>query len=146
MQLTTNFSLQELTASAKALAKGIDNTPSDEAIEALKALCENVLQPARDEVGSIEVSSGYRCPALNKAVKGAKNSQHVLGEAADISNDDSAALFHFIRENLEFDQLIWEEGNDEQPAWVHVSYSLNGNRNTVLRKRVNSKGYEIWEA
>lgn len=123
MQLTNNFSLEELTRSADASKQKIANKPSVNEISNLKALAENILQPLRDAVGVISISSGYRSEALNKAVGGAATSQHLLGQAADFKCADMAKAYAYIKENLPFDQLIWEFGDDKQPAWVHVSFS-----------------------
>ena len=108
-------------------------TPSQEIIEALTLLTINVLQPAREVVGPISVSSGYRPLPLNKYIGGSENSQHCKGEAADLICEDNAHLFDIIKKHLPFDQLIWEFGNDQEPAWVHVSYNVNSNRGMILR-------------
>ena len=138
MKLSENFSLAEFTKSATAIRHGIDNIPGPRAIGKLQGLVDNVLQPLRDWHGkSIRVESGYRCPALNAAVRGASTSQHMDGEAGDIETKgdaDNGKLFNYIRENLPFDQLIWEYGDDENPAWIHVSHRTDGeNRGQVLR-------------
>ena len=140
-KLSENFTLEELTNSIAAKNLGIDNTPPAIAIACLRSLAINVLQPARDFIEApITVSSGYRSPQLNKVLGGAKKSQHITGEAADIVCFDNSLLFNFIRNQLEFDQLIWEFGTDEQPDWIHVSYSMSANRMEVLRaKKVGKK-------
>lgn len=131
------FSIKELSASTEAKRMGIDNTPTPEAVANLTALVEAVLDPLRERYGySIMVSSGYRCPRLNKAVGGAETSQHVRGEAADIyvgNAKDKAMLFSLIYYLLPYDQLIWEKGNDEAPSWIHVSYREGSNRRECLR-------------
>jgi hypothetical protein len=133
-KLTENFTLQELTHSITAKNRGIDNTPNAVVIFKMRALAKNVLQPARDFLGApITVSSGYRSPKLNKAIGGAKYSQHRLGEAADIVCENNKLVFDYIYDNLEFDQLIWEFGDDLQPDWIHVSFTNDGNRGEVLR-------------
>jgi uncharacterized protein YcbK (DUF882 family) len=132
MQLTSNFSLEELTRSADATKLKIANRPSMNEINNLKALAENVLQPLRDAVGVISINSGYRCKKLNDAVGGSDTSQHMLGQAADFKCADMAKAFDHIKKNLPFDQLIWEHGNDTQPAWIHVSYSPR-HRKQVIR-------------
>lgn len=120
------FSIDELSASTEARKMGIDNTPTPEAVANLTALVDAVLDPLREKYGyPIHVSSGYRCPRLNKAVGGALNSQHTTGEAADIyvgRPREMAELFSLIYYTLPYDQLIWEKGTDEAPAWIHVSY------------------------
>lgn len=133
------FSIEELTASTEARKMGIDNTPTSEVIANLTALVEAVLDPLRERYGHpIIVSSGYRCPRLNKAVGGAETSQHVKGEAADIYVADAkgrAELFSIIYYLLPYDQLIWERGTDEAPAWIHVSYREGNNRRECLRTK-----------
>lgn len=135
MQLSKNFTLAELTVTQVSA----ENEPSLVQIEALRKLAENVLQPLRDAYGKpIRVNSGFRSLAVNKKVGGSATSAHCKGEAADLSCADNAAIFHIIREQLPFDQLIWEAGNDHQPAWVHVSYREGNNRHQVLRM-INGK-------
>ncbi len=125
------FTIEEMTKSSTAKANGIDNTPSEEGVLKLQKLIEAVLDPLREWYGKpIKVNSGYRCEALNKAIGGAKSSQHMLGEAADItvgSKEENEKLFNYIKDNLEFDQLI----NESDFSWVHVSY-----REGRLRKQV----------
>lgn len=131
------FSIKELSASNEARKMGIDNTPTPEAVENLTALVEAVLDPLRERYGyPIKVSCGYRCKRLNAAVGGSKTSQHVLGEAADIyvgNTNERAMLFSMIYYLLPYDQLIWEKGSDEAPAWIHVSYREGNNRRECLR-------------
>jgi hypothetical protein len=142
MNLTKNFTLQEMYKSTTAIRLGIDNTPSDIAINNLRLLCNNVLQPLRDHMDeSIKVNSGYRSPDLNKKIGGSKSSQHCLGQAADIScGERTAEIYEYIKNNLIFDQIIWEFGNDDNPDWVHVSYSSTKNRKQCLRAyKINNK-------
>lgn len=129
-----HFTIDELCRSDTARSRGIDNTPTKEVRKNLTALVGNVLDPLREWYGKpIRVNSGYRCPALNKAVGGVANSQHLTGQAADIDTRDTAEnrkLMKHIEDSLDFDQLIWENGG----AWVHVSYRADGkNRRQVLR-------------
>jgi hypothetical protein len=126
------FTLEELTVTNENL----DNTPGDLAKQKLKALVKNLLDPAREMYGfPICVNSGFRTLAVNKAIGGATKpiSQHTKGEAADLECADNAKLFYLIRDNFDFDQLIWEEGNNLQPDWVHVSYKAKGNRKQILK-------------
>lgn len=125
------FTLKELTRSVTAKNKGIDNTPGEAEKNNLIALVENVLDPLREAWGQpIIITSGYRCPALNRAVGGSATSQHVTGEAADIRTvsdtvEDNKALYELIRVlNLPIDQCINEYGYD----WIHVSYSPRNRR------------------
>lgn len=126
------FTIEEMIKSSTATAKRIDNTPNQTVIDSLTKLIEAVLDPLREWYSKpIRVNSGYRCKALNKAVGSkAKNSQHLYGEAADItagSKEENEKLFNYIKDNLEFDQLI----NESDFSWVHVSY-----REGRLRKQV----------
>ena len=149
MNLTKNFSLNELTKSQTAERKGIDNTPSTEHQDNLKSLCTSILQPVRDHFSRVvSVSSGYRSVDLCVAIGSSTGSQHAKGEAADfeifgISNKE---LADWINENLYYDQLIleyWKE-SDPNSGWVHCSFSLNGNRKQYLRayKEDGSTKYE----
>ena len=108
MKLSLNFSLKELTASQTADRKGIDNTPTEEHIENLKLLCENILQPTRDEWGIISVSSGYRSPELCLAIGSSERSQHARGQAAafECHRVDNKMLFEWITNELDYDQAI----------------------------------------
>lgn len=146
MQLSKNLSLAEVTRSETAKRKGISNMPTPEHLENFKKLAEKVFQPIREHFGKpIHISSGYRSAALNKAVGGSSSSQHCTGEAIDIDMDGTditnAQIFNFIKDNLEFDQMIWEFGTDTNPDWVHVSYESTGKqRKQILKaKRVGGK-------
>lgn len=146
MQLSKNLALSEVTRSETAKRKGISNMPTPEHIENFKKLAEKVFQPIRDHFGKpIRISSGYRSKALNTAVGGSLSSQHCTGEAIDIDMDGTditnAQIFHFIKDNLEFDQMIWEFGTDKNPDWVHVSYESTGKqrKQILVAKRVGGK-------
>ena len=138
MKLTTNFSLAELTASQVAARTGINNNPTAGQIENLKRLCESILQPIRNHYDSpVIVSSGFRSAELCIAIGSTIHSQHAKGEAADIQviGVDNKSLAKYIKENLDFDQLILEFYKDGEPnsGWVHVSWNGDGNRNQTLR-------------
>lgn len=126
MNLTDNFTLEEMYNSRTARINGVDNLSYDPLIIiSLTTLCLKVLQPLRDHFAEpVIISSGYRCQALNKLVGGVYNSQHILGQAADIYLDGDtkreAVYFRYIRDNLDYDQLILE-GN-QSTSWIHVSY------------------------
>lgn len=132
--MTKNFTLKELCVTKT----GIHNEPNAEQKEALRLLAVNILQPARDALGPIKVTSGFRNARVNAAIGGSRTSQHMKGEAADLQCDDNAALFKFIK-TLEFDQLIWEFGDKEQPDWVHVSYSKRNRKEVLRAKRVGGQ-------
>jgi zinc D-Ala-D-Ala carboxypeptidase len=146
MQLSKNLALAEVMRSETAKRKGISNMPTPEHIENFKLLAEKVFQPIRDHFGvPIILSSGYRSKELNTAVGGALSSQHCTGEAIDIDMDGTtvknAEVFNFIKDNLNFDQLIWEFGTDSNPDWVHVSYESTGKqRKQILKAVKSSKG------
>jgi zinc D-Ala-D-Ala carboxypeptidase len=147
MNLSKNLSLAEVTKSATAKRRGIANEPTIDHLENLKAVAENIFQPIREEfMCPIFVSSGYRSEALNEAIGGSKTSQHSKGEAIDLDADvygviTNADIFHYALDRLDFDQLIWEFGTDENPDWVHISYKKDKrNRHQVLKAvRVNGK-------
>ena len=134
-----HFTILELSKSRRAKGMGIDNTPTPEAAANLTALVEAVLDPLRERYGyPINVSSGYRCYRLNKAVGGSATSDHMKGRAADIycnNPKDNAVIFSLLYWLFPYDQLIWEKGNDDYPAWVHVSYREGNNRRECLRTK-----------
>lgn len=132
------FTIDELTYSKKAQEKDIPNNPTPEHLQNIVRLVGTVLDPLREQFGSaIKVTSGYRSALLNTAVEGAKNSHHSKGMAADIvaMNGNNARLFEIIRYTLPYTQLIWEKGNDKQPAWVHVSFDPYDVRKDTLKTK-----------
>ena len=140
MKLSMNLSLSEVLVSQTAKRLQISNEPTKEHLNNLKQIANNIFQPLRDGLGyPIYVSSGYRSEALNKAIKGSsKTSQHMKGQALDLDADvykgvTNKDIFLFIRDNLDFDQLIWEYGTIKSPAWVHVSFVESKNRRKVMR-------------
>jgi len=151
MKLSYNFTLAELTKSDVAIRRAIDNTPSLAIIDNLQVLVDNVLQPVRNALGPIIVTSGYRSPAVNVAVGGSPTSDHCLGMAADIEivGLDNKVLAQYVRDNFKFTQLILEFYIDGQPnsGWVHVSYDPKDLKCEVLRaikkdgKTVYTKGF-----
>ena len=149
MQLSKYFTLAELTPSSTAKRLGIKNEPTPAHLECLKGLATNILDKVREHFGKpIWISSGYRCKALNDATPGSSaTSQHCSGEAADLDQDGRGTgvtnkiVFDYIKDHLNFDQLIYEYGTDANPDWVHVSWESTGKqRKQVLRcTRVNGK-------
>lgn len=145
MKLSQHFDLSEFTRSESAKREGLDNTPTAEHLENIKILCEKVLEPIRLRFGSINISSGYRGKMLNHFIGGSVNSDHCVGRAADLDMDDvgtgvtNKEIFEYIKDNLEFDQLI----NEFNYAWVHVGYRLGANRKQVL-KAVKEKGKTVY--
>lgn len=145
MKLSAHFALAEFTRSESAKRHGVSNEPTPEHLQNLITLCEKVLEPIRMKFGPINISSGYRSKALNHYIGGSLNSQHCEAKAADIDMDgmggaSNTEIFNYIKDSLDFDQLIWEFGNNNKPDWVHVSYNGAKNRKQVLRAlKVNGK-------
>tara|TARA_R100000700_G_scaffold38815_1_gene50646 strand:- start:131 stop:586 length:456 start_codon:yes stop_codon:yes gene_type:complete len=137
--ISEHISYKEGVYSTTALRRGIDNTPDDKQLECMELIAEEIFEPLRAYVGGpIKINSFFRSPELNTAIGGSKTSQHCKGQAMDIDDTygkmTNAEMYHWIKENLDFDQMIWEFGNDDNPAWVHVSYvSPEKNRNRCLK-------------
>lgn len=139
-KISDHISYKEATYSATANKLGIKNVPNEEQLECMQKVAKEVFEPLREWVGCpIRVNSMFRCEELNNALKGSKTSSHLKGQAIDITSmvcekDDCKSnldMFHYIKDNLDFDQLIWEFGSE--PKWLHVSYvSKKKNRNQVL--------------
>jgi hypothetical protein len=147
MQISKHLSLAEVSRSETAKRKGINNTPSGEHLANFKLLAENIFEPIREHFGvPINISSGYRSKELNTAIGGSLTSQHCQGEAIDIDMDGSTngvtnkMVFDYIKDNLNFDQLIYEFGTDKNPDWVHVSYESSGKQRKQILKAVKSGG------
>ena len=146
MQLSKHFELAEFTRSSTAKRRGISNAPTEAHIENMKLLCSKVLEPIREHFARpIILSSGYRSAALNAATPGASStSQHSSGEAADIDMDGTnitnAQIFNYIKDTLDFDQLIWEFGTVSNPDWVHVSYESSGRQRKQILRAVKKNG------
>lgn len=153
MKLSAHFDLAEFTRSESAKRHGVSNEPTPEHLENIKVLCEKVLEPVRYfNGGPLNISSGYRSKVLNHYIGGSLSSQHCEGKAADIDMDgmtgkSNAEIFHYIKDTLDFDQLIFEMGDSVNPDWVHVSYNGYKNRKQVLRAlKVNGKSvYSLYK-
>ena len=144
MKLSKNFTLEELIRSNAAERMGFDNVPKDEkVVENLRSLCLEVLQPLRDYVGApVHINSGYRCPELNMAVGGVKNSQHCRGEAADIrivSPKQGREWAAWIEDNCRFDQMLLER-NKNGAVWLHVSCKRDASKNRQSFKILKVEG------
>tara|TARA_R100000406_G_scaffold70232_1_gene50564 strand:- start:89 stop:547 length:459 start_codon:yes stop_codon:yes gene_type:complete len=137
--ISKHISYKEGTNSVTAIRRGIDNTPNDEQLDNMVLLAEKVFEPLRAWVGGpIKINSFFRCPQLNKAIGGSAKSQHCHGQAIDIDDTygkvANSEMYNYIKNNLDFDQMIWEFGDDDNPAWVHVSYvSEDENRRRCLK-------------
>jgi hypothetical protein len=143
-QISKHLTLEELTYSATAIKLGIVNVPNQLQTENLKTLALKVFEPVREHFGvPIHISSGYRIMNLNQAIKGSITSQHCRGEAIDIDMKgdkvSNAQIFHWIKDNLKYDQLIWEFGDKKNPDWVHVSYCSENRKQTLRAVKVNGK-------
>jgi len=144
--ISKNISYLEATKSQTATRLGINNHPRSSVLWSMEYVADHIFQPIREHFGvPIYISSFYRSIALNTAIGGSSRSQHCKGEAIDIDADlfggvKNSQLFDFVRDELTWDQLIWEFGNEFQPNWVHISRKSAGNRSMILRAiRVNGK-------
>ena len=142
--ISKHISYNEGVRSATAISLKIDNKPSDDILKKMVVVAEEVFEPLREWAKHpINVNSFYRSPKLNTALKGSLTSSHMSGEAIDISTlgkKTNGELFEYIKEKLEFDQLIWEFGNDENPRWIHVSYkNKKDNRKDVLKAKYKGR-------
>jgi len=155
MKLSKNLSLGEYIKSNTADRRGIDNSVPEHLIPSAVALAENIFQPLREHFGSpIYLSSGFRSDALNKAIGGSKKSQHSKAEAMDIDMDhrkgpENEDIFYYIKDNLPFDQLIWEFGTEQRPNWVHVSYNPDGEQRGQILIAYKDNGrtkYKLWDS
>lgn len=134
--ISKHISYKEGTISPTAVRLGIENTPDQHQLKRMKTIAEKCFEPIRVHYGNpINVTSFFRSLELNKAIGGSsKTSQHMQGEAIDFVCEDMAELFRWIRENIEYDQLIWEYGDDREPDWIHISYTeQRPNRYEVLK-------------
>lgn len=148
--ISDHVSYEEVVKSKTAIRNGIDNTPNEKQLKNIKLLCEFVIEPLRELAGNraIFFASFFRCDDLNTIIGGAMNSQHMAlkGAACDIDQDfhencaSNRELFDLIKDNLNFDQLIWEFGDDENPDWVHISFNVKNNRGEILKALKNENG------
>ena len=146
VRISKHITYKEATRSATALRLGIENTPNQYELQNMEMVAKHVFEPLREAVDApIKINSFFRCEELNKAIGGSAKSQHCQGRAIDIDdvygNVSNAFMYYYIKDNLNFDQLIWEFGTDASPDWVHVSYvDADSNRKRCLRAiRENGK-------
>lgn len=144
MNISTHITLAEATRSEAATRDNLDNTPNSEQIEHMKLWAEKVFEPLREYISKkrgkdtpIRINSIFRSDAVNHAIGGSKTSQHCKGEAGDLETNypdfTNKDLFLAVKERGVYDQLIWEYGDNNQPAWVHVSYNKTTNRRQILK-------------
>ena len=137
--ISEHISYKEGVYSTTATRRGIDNVPNDEQLANMELIAEKVFEPLRKYVGGpVKINSFFRSVKLNKAIGGSSKSQHCKGQAIDIDDTfgvvANSDMYNYIKNNLDFDQMIWEFGDDDNPNWVHVSYvSKEDNRNRCLR-------------
>ena len=147
--ISEHISYKEGTNSITAIRRGIDNTPNDEQLANMELIAKKVFEPLRKWVGGpVKINSFFRSVKLNKAIGGSSKSQHCQGQAIDIDDTfgvvANSDMYNYIKNNLDFDQLIWEFGDDDNPNWVHVSYvSKEDNRKRCLRASKN-KGKTVY--
>ena len=145
-KISKHITYKEAIRSATALRLGIENTPSDYELQNMELIAEKVFEPLRRAVnGPIKINSFFRCEELNKAIGGSSRSQHCQGRAIDIDDVygyvSNSYMYYYIKDNLDFDQLIWEFGTDTEPDWVHVSYvdSDSNRKRCLLAYKENGK-------
>ncbi len=137
-KISKHITYKEGTRSVTALRLGIENVPNDYELQNMELIAEKVFEPLRQAVnGPIKINSFFRCEELNKAIGGSSRSQHCQGRAIDIDDVygyvSNSYMYYYIKDNLDFDQLIWEFGTDTEPDWVHVSYvDSDSNRKRCL--------------
>ena len=152
-KISKHISYKEGTYSQTALRRGLDNTPNEEQLKCMKEVAENLFEPLREWVGGpIKINSFFRGEPVNTAIGGSKYSQHMKGQAMDIDDTfghkTNAEMYHYIKDNLDFDQLIWEFGDDKNPNWIHVSYVTHreNRKKLTIAKKINGKTKYIHEA
>lgn len=145
-KISKHISFKEAIKSNTATRLGINNTPDDYQVSNMVNIAINLFEPLREFVGGpIKINSFFRCEDLNRAIGGSSRSQHCEGRAIDLDDTfghkTNSEMFHYIKDNLDFDQLIWEFGDDNNPDWVHVSFiSFDENRKRSLKaERINGK-------
>ena len=138
-KISKHISYKEATRSATALRLGIENIPNEYELQNMEMVAKKVFEPLREAIDApIKINSFFRCEELNKAIGGSSKSQHCQGRAIDIDdiygNVSNAFMYYYIKDNLDFDQLIWEFGTNDSPDWVHVSYvDEDSNRKRCLK-------------
>ena len=146
-RISEHVSYKEATYSRTALRRGLDNTPNPDQLRCMMDIAREFFEPLRDWVGGpIKINSFFRGEPVNTAIGGSKYSQHMKGQAMDIDDTfghkTNAQMYHYIKDNMEFDQMIWEFGDDDNPDWVHVSYVThrpNRKKLTIAYRDSNGK-------
>ena len=151
-KISKHVSYKEGVRSRTADRRGLDNTPNESQLKCMKEIAEGLFEPLREWVGGpIKINSFFRGEPVNTAIGGSKYSQHMKGQAIDIDDTfghkTNAEMYHYIKDNLDFDQLIWEFGDDENPNWIHVSYVTHreNRKKLTIAKKINGKTKYIHE-
>jgi len=151
--ISKHISYHEGTYSQTGVRRDLDNTPDDDQLKRMEEVAENLFEPLREWVGGpIKINSFFRGEPVNTAIGGSRKSQHMKGQAIDIDDTfghkTNAEMYHYVKDNLDFDQLIWEFGTDKNPNWLHISWvSHRPNRKKLtVAKKVNGKTKYIHEA
>ena len=151
--ISKHISYHEGTYSQTGVRRDLDNTPDDNQLKRMEEVAENLFEPLREWVGGpIKINSFFRGEPVNTAIGGSRKSQHMKGQAIDIDDTfghkTNAEMYHYVKDNLDFDQLIWEFGTDENPNWLHISWvSHRPNRKKLtVAKKVNGRTKYIHEA
>jgi hypothetical protein len=150
--ISKHISYHEGTYSQTGVRRDLDNTPDDKQLKRMEEVAENLFEPLREWVGGpIKINSFFRGEPVNTAIGGSRKSQHMKGQAIDIDDTfghkTNAEMYHYVKDNLDFDQLIWEFGTDKNPNWLHISWvSHRPNRKKLtIAKKVNGKTKYIHE-
>ena len=145
-KISAHVSYKEGVRSRTADRRGLDNTPNESQLKCMKDIAKGLFEPLREWVGGpIKINSFFRGEPVNTAIGGSKYSQHMKGQAMDIDDTfghkTNAEMYHYIKDNLDFDQLIWEFGDDKNPNWIHVSYVTHreNRKKLTIAKKVNGK-------
>ena len=151
--ISKHISYHEGTYSQTGVRRDLDNTPDDDQLNRMEKVAENLFEPLREWVGGpIKINSFFRGEPVNTAIGGSRKSQHMKGQAIDIDDTfghkTNAEMYHYVKDNLDFDQLIWEFGTDKNPNWLHISWvSHRPNRKKLtVAKKVNGRTKYIHEA
>ena len=151
--ISKHVSYHEGTYSQTGVRRDLDNTPDDDQLKRMEEVAENLFEPLREWVGGpIKINSFFRGEPVNTAIGGSRKSQHMKGQAIDIDDTfghkTNAEMYHYVKDNLDFDQLIWEFGTDKNPNWLHISWvSHRPNRKKLtIAKKVNGRTKYIHEA
>jgi zinc D-Ala-D-Ala carboxypeptidase len=148
--ISQHISYKEATTSATALRRGLDNIPGPDQLKCMQDIAEYLFEPLREWVGGpIKITSMFRGEPVNTAIGGSKNSQHMKGQALDLDDTyghkTNAEMYHYIKDNLMFDQLIWEFGDDENPNWIHVSFVTHRPNRKKLTVALKKNGRTVYE-